>query len=81
MARSFYPLPVRPAPLFTNIECYTDRGPDYKVSGIFFPKVSKDAEVIDDRHDATLRVVKWLLTPAQVRAGDSRNRSLAEGGD
>ncbi len=32
--------------LFTNVECYTqdgrDRSLDYKVSGIFFPKDSKD---------------------------------------
>ena len=38
--------------LFTNVECYTqdgrDRSLDYKISGIFFPKGSKDAEVIDE---------------------------------
>jgi len=38
--------------LFTNVECYTldgrDRSLDYKVSGIFFAKGSKDAEVIDE---------------------------------
>src|SRR5262249_32081037 len=38
--------------LFTNVECYTldgrDRSLDYKVSGIFYPKGSKDAEVIDE---------------------------------
>lgn len=38
--------------LFTNVECYTldgrDRSLDYKVSGIFFAKGSREAEVIDE---------------------------------
>jgi ureidoacrylate peracid hydrolase len=38
--------------LFTNVECYTldgrDRSLDYKISGIFAAKGSKDAEVIDE---------------------------------
>jgi ureidoacrylate peracid hydrolase len=38
--------------LFTTVECYTldgrDRSLDYKVSGIFFAKGSKDAEVLDE---------------------------------